>query len=303
MEQLPQLIVHGIITGSIYTLISLGIALIFGVLNFLNLAHGSLGILGAYFFYYLHFEMSYNLIPSICGALILISIIIYLIEKLVFKSLRESPELITLLASAGIGLMVDGLIMLLFGSQQKNFRTGAETSITYDLLGTEIVFTKIHIIIFLTSIILTALLFIFLNRTKTGQAIRAVSDNKEMASILGINVNRVISIIFVLSTILATIGGLLFSYNLNLAPTHGNFLTIVAFAVVLMGGSNNLKGTIAAAFILGFAEEILAGIHIGFFSIPSGFKTGIVFVVLILLLYLRPNGLFTPKHISDTRSK
>lgn len=288
IDILPQLIVNGLIAGAIYALVALGLALIYGILRFVNFAHGNMAMVGAYLFFLANQWWGWSITLSIIFALSGIILIGLFIERIAFRPVRQSPLIVPLLLSIGVSILLESLTLIFFGS---NIRSLTTHIAPHFLLGGRIAITDVQIIILLLTISIMVGLNLFLTKTKVGKAIRAVADNREVSAILGINLNRIIAVIFILSSALAGIAGILVAYDQNLHPAMGLTLSIVAFSAVILGGLGNIKGAVLGGFFIGLAENILVGISIAGFSIPTGYKSAVAFVALILILYLKPTGL------------
>lgn len=297
IEILPQIIWFSLLASAIYALIAIGLSLIFGILGFINFAHGDFAMIGAYMFF--AFTVLFGL-PAWVGLLLVIiaaTILGIVIEKITFKPVRKSPAFTPLIISIGIGALLQAAVVLMFGAGVKSYRVEGTTAVTHQLFNGNLIVTNSQLTIVFATIGLLLGLYLFLKYSKTGKAIRAVSDNQEVASILGINIDRTISIIFGLGTALAAVAGLLIANEQNLNVTMGISLGVKAFAAVILGGVGNLVGAVVGALIIGFSENFL----VGFTPIPANFKDAIVFAILIIMLFIRPNGLFGEKSEEETR--
>ena len=297
IEILPQIIWFSLLASAIYALMAIGLSLIFGILGFINFAHGDFAMVGAYIFFALIVMFG---LPWWIGLILVIAAAVVLgiiIEKLTFKPVRKSPTFTPLIISIGVGALLQAIVILIFGTGVKSYRVEGHESLTYNMFDGALIVTQSQIVLILATIGLLIALYMFLKYSKTGKAIRAVADNKEIAAILGINIDRTISIIFAISTALAAIGGLLIASEQNLSVTMGISLGVKAFAAVILGGVGSLLGAVIGALIIGFSENFL----IGFTPIPANFKDAIVFIILIVMLFIRPNGIMGEKADEDIR--
>ncbi len=294
MDILPQLLLNGIVIGFTYGLIAVGLSLYYGILGFINFAHGDIATVGAYSLLFFRIFLDWPLIPSITASLAVVTMLGLLIEKICFRPVQDAPQLTPLLISIGISLFIQAGILLAFGSNVYSLYKNTGVSAVHTLPGQTIITTNQLIIICATILIFPAL-FIFLKKTKTGKSIRAVSDNKTMAKIIGIRTNRIIALIFALSSAMAAIAGILIGYEQNLQANMGLALSVKAFAAVVLGGVGNIWGAIIGGLIIGLAENLLIGIQIGDFSIPSSFKDAVGFIVFLLVIFFRPYGLLGSK--------
>jgi branched-chain amino acid transport system permease protein len=283
MAIITQLFLNGLIAGGIYALVALGYTMVYGILKFINFAHGEIVMIGAYLGLVLHIILGLNIILSFLLAIILAAGIGYIIEKIAYKPLRQSNRLILLITAIAVSLLLQSIIMLIFGSQIRSLRPG-KTATAYQIFGATI--TDIQIIIIVVSISLMILLHLFIKYTKTGKAMRAVADNFEVASVIGIDVDKVISIIFMIGSALAAAGGVLVALEQNMTPLMGVKIGITAFAAAVVGGIGNIYGAVLGGFLIGFAENF------GIWFIPSGYKEAIAFVILLVTLLIKPTGIF-----------
>ncbi len=284
---LEQLILNGIIAGGIYSLIAIGFSMTYGLLRFLNIAHGSLYVVGAYLAY-LSFSLGMHIIGAFILAVVGGAIVGVLMNYSVYKPLRskKSNSLIMLLASLGIFIFIENLIIALFGAEVKTIRTGPITQ-GFDFLGA--IITQAQVVIIIVSFLTLFLVEVFLKKTNTGRAMRATADNKDVAQVIGINTETVTTYSFALASALAASAGVLIAIEQNLEPTMGLTAIIKGFTAGVVGGLGSIKGAVAGAFLLGIVENI------GIWFLPSGYKDAIAFFVLIVFLLFRPQGIFGRK--------
>ena len=283
MSIVPQLITNGIIAGGIYALVALGYTMVYGTLKFINFAHGEIFMIGAYIAWLFNMLFGVNMIIAFLISIISCSILGFLIEKIAYKPLRNSPRLVPLITAIGVSIFLQSLALIFFGADIKTFRSGTiERGI--NVFGATI--TKLQIAIIITSLIMMLLLHLYVKYSKTGKAIRAVSDNPELASTIGINTDKVISTVFIIGSALAAIAGILIGMEQNLQPTMGIPVGVKAFTAAVVGGIGNIYGALLGGFLIGLIENI------GIWFIPSGYKDAIAFLVLLIMLFFRPQGLF-----------
>lgn len=285
LDILPQILVNGLIAGALYSLIALGLSLTYGILQFINFAHADLAIVGAYMFFFGEKAMKWPLTINFLFAIIVVGILGIVIEHLTFKPIRRAPAVAPMLASIGVQITLQSLILIFFGSAIESFDHSIVKS--YSFFGDKIAITNTQIFAILSSLILMLLLFAYLKFTQTGKAIRAVADNLEVSSILGIRPNRIIKIIVFIGSILAGFAGIFIGYDYNLHPTMGIPLIIKAFAAVIIGGLGNIPGAIIGGFTIGILENLAIGLT----PLPASYKDAIAFILLILILFLRPQGI------------
>ena len=287
-----QLIFNGIIAGSIYTLIAIGFTVIYRTVKFFHLAHGVVYTAGAYLAYSavqsLSVEEFWSLGSAIIIALLGTGILGVLIDRLVYYPLRRqnASNLIFLLASFGVFIFIQNLIQLLYGAQILTIRTGPIKE-GHHFLGA--VITDIQILILVVSIILMILLWLFIQKTKLGKAMRAVSDDPIAANVVGINPERIILISFAIGSALAGAAGILISLETNIEPTMGFSALLKGVIASIVGGIGSIPGTVLGGFLLGLAENL------GIWKISAGWKDCIAFVILIIFLLIRPSGFLGAK--------
>ena len=290
MSIIPQLIANGIIAGGIYSLVALGYTMVYGILKFINFAHGEVFMAGAYIAWLFNVLFGVNIIIAFLISMIACGLLGFIIEKAAYKPLRNSPRLVPLITAIGVSLFLQALALLIFGADIKTFRTGTiEKGI--NILGATI--TKLQITIVIVSLVMMFLLHLFVKYSKTGKAIRAVADNPELASTIGINVDKVISVVFIIGSALAAVAGILIGMEQNLQPTMGVSIGIKAFTAAVVGGIGNIYGALIGGFLIGLIENI------GIWFIPSGYKDAIAFFVLLIMLFFRPQGLFGKKEAAE----
>lgn len=289
IEITAKFLLNGIISGSLYAVLAMGLALLFGVLRFVNLAHGEIALTGAYSFYTFYILLGWPLIPSLIAGLAVLLGIVYLIERFTFLPVRDAPTFIPLIMSIAVGIGLKNLLLLVFEAKGRTLQT---TVSSHPIFSEIVRITDVQIIILIASLLLMLSLWAFLKHTKWGRVIRAVSDSKEVSAILGIPVNRIITITFFISALLAGIAGILAAFDQNLHPNIGTYFTIKAFAAVILGGIGSIQGAVLGGYFIGIAENLLVGIPFGSWYIPTNYKDAIAFVALIAFLYFKPTGFF-----------
>jgi branched-chain amino acid transport system permease protein len=290
---IQQLIFNGIIAGSIYALIAIGFTIIYRTVKFFHLAHGVVYTVGAYFAYTFFISLHLNLILSFLFSIILSSILGIAIDRFVYYPLRKqnASDLIFLLASFGVFIFLQNLIQLIYGAQILTIRTGPVKE-GHHFLGA--VITDIQITILLVSLVSLMGLWIFIQKTKLGKAMRAVSDDPIAASVVGINPEKIIMISFAIGSALAGLAGILISFETNIEPTMGFNAILKGVIASIVGGIRSILGAVLGGFFLGLAENL------GIWKIQAGWKDAISFLILIIFLLLRPQGLLGIKTEKET---
>ncbi len=289
MEQIVQQIVNGIALGLIYALIALGYSLVYGIIRLINFAHGDIIMVGAYVALYSNLILGLGMIPSLIIAMVTCSILGVTIERIAYRPLREAPRIAALITAIGVSFLLENAFQLFFGPQQRAFPKFIERK--YYKLGALNV-TNEQIIILIVSVLLMIILNYIVMRTRTGQAMRAVSFDKDAARLMGINVDNIISVTFVLGTSLAAAAGILLGmYYQQIDPLMGFTPGLKAFISAVLGGIGSIPGAMIGGMTLGIVEVLV--VSLGY----STFKDGVAFLILILVLLVRPRGIFGEKEV------
>ncbi len=289
-----QQVINGLSLGAFYALIALGYTMVYGILRFINFAHGDVFMIGAFCGYYL----TPRVLPHFPGALAAVGVILVLlatmafcallgiiIEKLAYRPLRSRPKLTVLITAIGVSLLLEYGGQFLFGADPKSFPDLITDSA---IEGTgALTITRSQVIAFAVTFLLLGALTFIVKRTKLGMAMRAVSNNATAAALMGVNIDTVISFTFGLGSALAGAAGILWSINNpSIDPLMGIFPGIKAFVAAVLGGIGSLPGAAVGGLILGVVETFVGG------SAWSTYKEAIAFAVLIGILLFRPAGLF-----------
>jgi branched-chain amino acid transport system permease protein len=290
--ELVQHLINGIALGSIYALLALGYTMVYGVLRLINFAHSDVYMVGAFSGYYFARFLNINKNPSYLGTLeiLIIAMIItgalgFLIERLAYRRLRKSPRLNALITAIGVSFFLEYLGQIVFGADPKLF---PEIITRVEIFSyKEISISNHQAIILFVSIGLMLVLQYIIFKTRFGKAMRACSFDCELASLMGIPINRIISITFVLGSSLAGAAGILVGINYpRLDPLMGMLPGLKAFIAAVFGGIGNIPGAMVGGLIMGIAEEMVGGYFI------TTYKDALAFGVLILILLFRPAGIF-----------
>jgi branched-subunit amino acid ABC-type transport system permease component len=285
LEILAQLLVNGLIAGGTYALAAIGYSMVYGVLKFINFAHGSVAMVGAYIAFVLAARGKLPLALAFFLSMLLTGLVGVLAERVAYRPLRRAPKLSSLTTAIALSFVLDAAVLILMGADIRSFNLTGLKSYKIGL----VYITPIQGLIIVTSLVFMAGLYLLLTYTKLGKAIRAVADGISLAEISGINSNLVISAVFAIGSALAAASGALIGMDTNLQPTMGFIITVKAFAAVVLGGLGNLYGAIAGAFLIGIAENL------GVWYIPPVWKDSIAYGILILALFFRPAGIFGRK--------
>jgi len=283
--------INGIVVGSLYVLVALGLTLIYGVLVQINFAHADIVTLGGFTAYFVAGLLTGNYFAGIAAALIVGAVLGWLINAAIFAPLRpRRSELLPLIATIGVSIMLQNAMLLLFGPIPYAFNTPYSSRVIH--LGS-VFFTVQNLLIILVSGITIALLYAFMKFTFLGKALRAVSQDYETAALVGINPNFLIMLTFIIASALAGLSGALLGPVLVLTPFAGTSVIVKAFAIVIIGGFGNVEGTIIAGIIVGLIESYTTQF------LDPGLIDIVVFALLLLMLALRPTGLIAEKRAEN----
>lgn len=290
MQEFAQQLINGITWGSIYALIALGYTMVYGVLRLINFAHGDVYMVGAFIGYYAAHWLGlaqnsqwWGVFVVLLAAMSGCAVLGIVIERFAYKPLRNKPRLAALITAIGVSLLLENAGQLVFGADPKFF---PQLIKPLELNFAGVVITGQQIIVVASTIILLILLEYVVNRTRTGKAMRAVSFNRQAASLMGIAVDKIISITFVIGSALAGAAGVLVSLtNPKIDPIMGLLPGLKAFVAAVLGGIGNIPGAMLGGYVMGIAEVMVVG------YVSSTFRDAIAFGILILILVFKPTGL------------
>lgn len=295
MTEFLQQLINGLSLGAIYALIALGYTMVYGILKFINFAHGEVFMLGAFSGYYLAGLFGVTS-PSIVWAVIILLLTMVItatigviIEKLAYRPLRHSSKLTVLITAIGVSLFLQYGGQLVFGASPKSFPTLIE-NYNFDIAGIKVSLIQL-IVIFFSVFLMLGLRFIVMN-TKIGIAIRAVSNNLTAASLMGINIDKVISFTFILGSSMAGAAGILYAISYpSIDPLIGLLPGLKAFIAAVLGGIGNFPGAALGGVLIGIIETLTVG------YISPTYRDAIAFAILIIILLFKPSGLLGKKEI------
>jgi len=282
MEIIPQLLVNGIVIGSYYVLIALGLSIIFGVLEIPHFAHGSIAMFSGYIAYIMIGSYSSNLIIAVLVSIIFAVIIGVVIERIAYRPVAEAPPINSFIIALALMIFIDNLAAVLFGPNQVVIRL--ESNKIFHIGSVSISENRLYLIV--VTLLLVSILYLFVKYTKTGKAIRAVSQNKNAAKLVGINTNRISSIVFGVGSALGGAAGAFMGILFALYPSMGGTTVIKGFAVIILGGLGSFPGAIIGGLLIGMTENL------GVLLLSSTYKDLFAFVILIAVLIFKPSGLF-----------
>ncbi len=285
-------LISGISLGSVYAIIALGYTMVYGIAKMLNFAHGDVIMVGAYISFCTTSYLGLSPLVSVLLAIVVCTVLGIVIERLAYKPLRQAPALAVLITAIGVSYFLQNAALLIWGSSSKTFSSVAgDWSIK--LFDDQLTITGVTIVTVLACVVIMAALTLFTTKTKLGTAMRAVSEDKGAAQLMGISVNSTISLTFAIGSGLAAIAGvLLCSAYPMLMPTTGSMPGIKAFTAAVFGGIGSIPGAMIGGILLGIIE-IFAKAYIS-----TQLSDAVVFAVLIVVLLVKPDGLLG-KRVSE----
>lgn len=278
-------LINGISLGSIYAIIALGYTMVYGISKMLNFAHGDVIMVGGYMAFVAMAYLQLGIFPSIMLAILVCTMLGVFIEKLAYKPLRSAPSLAVLITAIGVSYLLQNLALLIWGSDPKVFPS-VVTIPSLKLFDGQLNLSGVTFVTIITCIVIMTALVLFTEKSKSGKAMRAVSEDKGAAQLMGINVNRTISLTFAIGSGLAAIAGvLLCSAYPTLMPTTGAMPGIKAFVAAVFGGIGSIPGAMLGGILLGIIEIF------GKAYISTQLSDALCFSVLIIILLVKPTGL------------
>lgn len=287
MIKLIQTLISGLSLGSIYALIALGYTMVYGIAKMLNFAHGDIIMIGAYAGIVTVTQLGLPPVIAIILSVVVCALLGMLIEHFAYKPLRQAPALSVLITAIGVSYLLQNLALLIFGSQQKAYP--AFTALPDVHLG-QITVNGITLLTLITTAVIMVGLTLFINKTRLGKAMRAVSEDKAAASLMGIHVNRTITLTFVIGSALAAVASVFYGMSyVYIKPTTGAMPGIKAFTAAVFGGIGSIPGAMLGGILLGVIEQASKT------YISTLWSDAIVFGVLVLVLVVKPSGLLGKK--------
>ena len=283
--QILQYLINGISIGSVYAIIALGYTMVYGIAKMLNFAHGDIIMVGAYISFCVTSYLGLPAWVSVVAAVAVCTVLGIVIEGLAYKPLRGTPSLAVLITAIGVSYFLQNAAQLIWSSSPKNF-TSVVTMKPISLAGGKIVITGEVLLTVAACIMVMVGLTLFTSKTRTGKAMRAVSEDRDAAQLMGINVNQTISTTFAIGSALAAVAGVLLCSTVpTLQPTTGSMPGIRAFTAAVFGGIGSIPGAMLGGILLGIIETFSKA------YLSTQFSDAIVFSVLIVILLVKPAGL------------
>lgn len=281
LAAVPQSVVNGLMLGGTLALVALGFSIVWGILNIINLAHGAYLMLAAYFAYYLFEGAHVDPFLSLVPAMIIFFALGYLVQRTIINNVIRAPLLVTFLLTFGLEIVLVNLALRLFGGDFRRVTTA------YSGAGFEIGtvrFTYVNLAVLGVSLLLATLLHLFMTRTKTGNAIRAVGMDIDAAKLCGVKIGQTYAITYGIGAALAAAAGVLFSMSYSITPDMGGPFNLRSFVIVVLGGLGTVPGALVGGIIFGMIDAF-AGVLV------PGLKDAVAFAMLVLVLIVRPQGI------------
>ena len=302
METFIQQIINGLVLGSIYALVALGYTMVYGIMGLINFAHGEVVMIGAMVALMLIKLLAGSGLPVVvimllafAAAALVCMAVGFAVERIAYRPLRRAPKLAPLITAIGISIILQNLAMLIWGRNYHSFPPILPTT-SHEIMGASI--TTLQIVIVLIAAMMMAGLIVLIDRTRLGRAMRATAENPPIAQLMGVNINQIISLTFVIGSALAAVAGLMVSANYAIAHYYMGFmLGLKAFTAAVLGGIGNIPGAVLGGLLLGLIEALGAG-YIGDLTggfLGSHYQDIFAFFVLIGVLVFRPSGLVGEK--------
>ena len=283
MDLFLQQVLNGLTVGGVYSLVALGLTLVYGILHVPNFAHGAFYMVGAFASYHLMSALGLGYWLAMAGSALCVALLAALAERIVFHPLRHASGLHPMIAAIGLLLFLEAGVQAIWGADFHRMQTPYNGII--ELGGVTAPVQRLLIIA--AAFGLMVALHLFLTRTVAGSTIVAMAQNRDGASLMGIDANRVAMLTFAISGVLAAVAATLYAPINLVYPAMGNLVITKAFVIIILGGMGSVPGAIVGGLIIGFAESF------GAFYVSTDYKDIIAFVLLVVILSVRPQGLFT----------
>ncbi len=289
MSHLAQNLINGTLLGGLYALIAIGYTMVYGILRLINFAHGDILMWGVYFALYMVIALSMPWWLGFIVGIVLAGLLGFSVEKVAYRPLRNAPRISALITAIGISFFLESLAVVVFGGIPKSF------NIYPKFFNKIVIFNHLRIqmltffILGVTFVLLFGVLWL-LYRTKTGTAMRAIATDIPTTSLMGANVDNIISLTFIIGSMLAATSGIMWAMRYpQVQPYMGFVPGLKAFIAAVIGGIGSVPGAVVGGFILGMTEILV----VGFFPNLAGYRDVFAYVILIVLLMFRPTGIFT----------
>lgn len=286
MSLLPQTIINGIMLGSVYAMVALGLTLIFGILEIPNFAHGALYMIGAFIAFFCITSLGVSYWIALVLSLAALFIAGMFIERFIFRPFYKQPHVSSFIVAVGLILILENGALVLWGADFR--RISPPNSGIINLLGITVTFQRLIVILFAALLIIA--IHLFIKKTRLGAAIEATSQNREGAQLMGINTSFVGQVTFGLGTALAAVAAVLVAPILLISATMGESVIAMAFVIIILGGMGSFIGAVVGGYVIGLLETLVST------YVTSYYVEALIFGVLVLVLAVKPTGLFGGKH-------
>lgn len=281
-----QQIINGISLGSMYALIAIGYTMVYGVLRLINFAHADIMMVGAFSAFFAVDALGFSFTISVFFAVIISIVVGILTDKIAYKPLRAAPRISLLITAIGVSFFLENIVNVTFGGTPKAFSAPEFFQQTINVQGLSL--NPTTIVVPIVTLVLLAILLLVLFKTKYGMAIRALAFDIKTVSLMGVDSNKIIMIVFIIGSTLAAVSGIFWAISYPiLTPYMGVMIGLKAFAAAVMGGIGSVTGAVLGGFILGFTEVVF----VAFFPELGGYKDAIAFIFLIFVLLFKPTGI------------
>ena len=277
----PQSIVNGLMLGGTLALVALGFSIVWGILNIINLAHGAYLMLAAYFAYFMFTSLGIDPFISLVPAMLIFFGLGYLVQRLIINNVIRAPLLVTFLLTFGLEIILVNLALNRFGGDYRSITT-AYSGLGFSLGDVKVTYIKLAAL--LISVLITFMLHLFLSRTRTGNAIRAVGMDIDAARLCGVRIGQTYAITYGLGAALAAAAGVLIGMSFPITPDMGGAFNLRSFVIVVLGGLGSVPGALVGGIIFGMVDAF-AGV------VVPGLKDAVAFATLVLVLIVRPQGI------------
>jgi branched-chain amino acid transport system permease protein len=283
---LPQTIINGIMLGSVYAMVALGLTLIFGILEIPNFAHGALYMIGAFIAFFCITSLGVSYWIALAVSLTSLFVTGMVIERFIYRPFYKQPHVSSFIVAVGLILILENGALVLWGADFR--RIPPPNSGILNLLGITVTFQRLIVIIFAALLIIA--IHLFIKKTRLGAAIEATSQNREGAQLMGINTSFVGQATFGLGTALAAVAAVLVAPILLISPTMGESVIAMAFVIIILGGMGSFIGAVVGGYVIGLLETLIST------YLTSYYVEALIFGVLVLVLAVKPTGLFGGRH-------
>jgi branched-subunit amino acid ABC-type transport system permease component len=298
-----QQLINGLMLGSLYALIAVGYTMVYGIIELINFAFGELFMLGAFISIMMMVKKitlfgaevpmpGLSFFLAILIAMVVVGLLGVFIERVAYRPLRNAPRLAALISAIGVSILLQNLAQAIFGSNQAYFpnvplfSTAAGQAKSFTVGGAQITYIQVFVVI--VTIVVMSLLYLFVSRTRTGRAMRASAQDKRTSALMGVNVNRVVAITFLIGSAMGALAGGMYGAVYHFAyPQMGFFPGLKAFIAAVLGGIGNILGAFLGGLLLGIIEALGAA----YLPLGSQYRDAFAFIILILILAFRPSGL------------